>query len=363
MDGGSTLAPGIYFGLEESTYHAVPALSASGIKNLLISPLDFWVASPFNPDYEDRKTDAMIAGTAFHRRLLEPARFAELYAPVPSKDDYPDAIDGAADLKAECDRLGLKKSGTIGDLCARILDAEPAAQLWPVIRADLLAQSEGRTLLKREVLSDIERAARIVFAHQSAAKALTGGYPEVSIFWTDEETGVPMKARADYLKVRAIVDIKTFSNSLGRPIDAAVAAAVANERHHVQAVVYSAAVAAAKEMLLRDKSTAIHNLGNDQIPDEWLIQFAACRDHAFTFVFIEQGAVTNVKVREFRRVETFAGMGATINAYWQAGHAGFREGVRRYAHFMKTLGPDRPWIEDEPMRPFTDQEMPLYMLG
>ena len=36
------VADGFYFDLPEDDYHAIPALSASGIKNLLISNPDFW---------------------------------------------------------------------------------------------------------------------------------------------------------------------------------------------------------------------------------------------------------------------------------------------------------------------------------
>jgi hypothetical protein len=356
-------APGIYFGLDESVYHADPALSSSGIRNLLVSPLDYWVNSSLNPDYVDEKTDAMITGTAFHRRLLEPVRFAELYAGAPSKEDYPDAIDGGEALKAECERLGLKKGGKIEDLCDRILDSDPKAKLWPVIKQGILAGLEGKTLLKRETMADIERVARFVFAHESAAKALTGGAAEVSIFWLDPETGVRMKARLDYLKVKAIADVKSFSNPLAKPIDAAVASAVANGRYDVQAVIYDVAVAHAKAMLRRDKTKAIHHVSGPVPENDWLVSLAACERHAFAFVFIETGPVTNVRVREFRKTESYGGLGGTINLYWQSGETGFREGLRRYVQCMKIFGKDKPWVEDEPMRPFNDQEFPLYLFN
>lgn len=356
-----THEPGIYFGLDEEAYHADPALSSSGIRNLLISPLDYWTNSRLNPDYVDEKTPAMIAGTAFHRRLLEPERFASMYAGMPSKADYPDAIDGGEALAAECARLGLKKSGTIAERCERILDADPRARLWPVIQQGLLAGLEGKTLLKADVLADIERTAAIISAHQSAAKALTGGHAEVSVFWIDPNTGVRMKARIDYLKIKATVDIKTFSNPMGKPIDAAVASAVANNRYDVQAVVYDAAVKAAKEMLRTKKLDALH--GAEAVDHEWLLNFAACKDHAFVFVFIEQGPVTNVRVREFRRTETHGGNGASANLYWQAGEAGVAEALRRYAECMRTFGPNQPWIEDRPMTPFADTEFPIYLFN
>jgi len=351
--------PGIYFGLPEDEYHKDPALSSSGIRKLLTSSLDFWVNSPMNPAYVDEKTEAMIVGTAFHRRLLEPERYAATCAVAPSREEYPDAIDGAEDLRKLCGDLGVKKSGTIADMCERILEANPDAELWPVIKAQLLKQTEGKIVLRPSVAEDIERAARIVLMHQAAAKAMTGGYSEVSIFWIDSESGVRLKARLDYLKVKAIVDLKTFSNSLGKPVRAAVASAVANGGYHIQAVMYDQAVRAAKHLLRTRKSAAVHFVGHD-VPNDWLTSFAACESHAFVFVFIEQGPVTNVVVREFRRSD---GQGGTENLYWSSGMAGVREAIRVYETCMATHGPDKPWIIDYPMAPFGDVEFPIWMMN
>lgn len=354
-------APGIYFNMDEATYHASPALSSSGIRHLLVSPLDYWTNSRLNPAYTDQKTDAMILGTAFHRRLLEPEKFVSMYGAWPNPADYPNAVDGGDDLKALCGQLGLKKSGKIADMCERILEANPDAELWPVIKADLIKRQAGRILLKASELSDIERAARIIFAHQSAARALTGGFSEVSIFWIDEETGVPLKCRVDNLKVKVIVDVKSFSNPLGKPIGNAVAGAVANGRYDVQAVIYDAGVDAAKRLLRSHGAQVLH--GADNIENDWLLAFAACERHAFAFVFVETGPVTNVRVREFKEIEGFGGQGMTQNAYWSSGLSGFRRGVRKYVECMKKFGQDKPWIEDEPMKPFNDMDFPIYMFN
>jgi hypothetical protein len=353
--------PGIYFNMDEDEYRKAPALSSSGIRDLLISPLDYWSNSPSNPAYVDQKTDAMILGTAMHRRLLEPERFKAMYAAWPRPEDYPNAVDGGDALKALCGELGLKKSGKIADLCERILEANPDAQLWPVIKGDLIKRQAGRTLLKASDLEDIERAARFVFAHQSAAKALTGGYSEVSIFWIDDETGVPLKARLDNLKVKVTVDVKSFSNPLGKPIAAAVAGSVANGRYDVQAVTYDAGVEAVKRLLRERGSSVLHGAG--EIPNDWLLAFAACQRHTFAFVFVETGPVTNVRVREFKEWEGHGGQGMSANAYWSAGLSGFRRGVLKYQECMKRFGPHRPWIEDEPMKPFNDMEFPMHMFN
>jgi hypothetical protein len=52
-----------------------------------------------------------------------------------------------------------------------------------------------------------------------------------------------MKARLDYLKPRAIVDLKTVGNPHGKPVAQAVNVALANYRYHVQAAVYQEAAA------------------------------------------------------------------------------------------------------------------------
>src|SRR6185437_7168075 len=345
------IEPGIYFGMPEEQYHSIRALSSGGVRDLLVSPLTYWVGSPFNPDREDEKTASMLDGTAFHRRLLEPEKFDAIYAVEPTKGDaFKDALDGGEALRAECERLGLKKSGTIAELCARILEANPQAQLWPVIEKTLRAKLEGRELLKLDTMKVIERAADLIFRHHSATKALSGGMAEVSIFWTDEETGVPMKIRPDYLKTKIAIDLKSFVNMLGRPLNAAIASAVKSNGYGIQAVMYGDGIEQAKKMLRSMKSKAIHNLDGREIPDEWIIAVASCPLHAFAFLFVERGPVTNVRLREYRRAE---GPGSQ-NAYWEADFAAYRQGVNTFVDWMERIGPDQPWVEDQPMLPFSD---------
>jgi hypothetical protein len=349
-------ADGIYFGMDEAVYHALPRLSSSGIRNLMISPLDYWTNSYLNPQYEDVKTDAMVIGTAFHRRLLEPDRFKKIYAVRPVPSEYPDAIDGHAALKDRCKELGLKLGGKISDLCDRIIEADPKARLWPVIEQGILEKLKGCTLLKRADMADIERMAAMVLQHQSAAKAISGGQAEVSILWTDPESGVPLKVRVDYLKVKIGMDVKSFSNPYGKPINAAISGNMATNRYGVQAAMYMDGIEAAKAMLRRHKTKVL--FGADYIDNGWLVHFAACERHAFAFLFIEQGAVTNVRLREFRSQDA---PGAETNLYWRKGREDYRAGVARYVECANKFGFNRPWVEDEPMRAFRDEEFPLYM--
>lgn len=340
-------APGIYFGLEESEYHADPSLSSSGIRKLLVSPLTYWASSHMNPDYEDATTDAMLAGKAFDKRIVEgEVAFYEDIAVALDPADYPDAVAGGADLRVRCADLGLVKNGTIAEMCARILEADGDAQLWPLMVEAHAEENAGKQFISADLEKRIQRSARIVEAHPSARKAFDGGHPQVSVFWIDEETGVPMKSRFDYLKIRSVVDLKTFSNPLGKRLDTAVAHAVANYRYHVQAAVYMDAAERAKHL---------PTFGEGPTP-EWRAAFEESPDHAFVFVFQESGAAPNLRIREFRRL-----VNGKPTVAWQSGHDAYRYAVNLYTRFRDQYG-ENPWIDDQPMTPFTDDEFPIWMM-
>lgn len=342
--------PGVYFGMPENEYHADPSLSASGIKNLDVSLLTYWVDSVLNPEREDRTTKPMTAGKALHKLIIEGQdAFDEAYATIPEKPYG--AIDGGDDLKAKCGELGLKKTGKIIDLCLRIREAEPDAVLWPFILRDFKEANESKIILSAEDAYNIAFPSAIIEKHPVALKAFTGGYPEVSIFWRDPETNMPMKARLDYLKTLAVVELKSFSNPFGKPLDKAIGHAVANHRYYVDAAVRLEAAEQAKKM-------DVKQWHGELPPPEWIEAFKACPTHALVFVFLEQGKCPNIRVREWRKSETKRG---SDSPYFVKGEMAFREGVERYAQCMEHFGPDIPWMNIEPMTPFVDIDFPMWM--
>ena len=351
MDNLKVQSPGIYFGMPEEIYHADPSLSASGIKDLDVSRLTYWINSVLNPLREDKNTKPMTAGKALHKSIIEgPEAFNEAYAMIPEKPD--NALDGGAELKDKCADLGLKKSGSIAELCERIREADKDAVLWPDVLRDFREKNEGKIFLTSAEAYDIEFPSAIIAKHPTALKAFTGGYPEVSIFWRDEETNVPLKSRIDYLKAKAVVELKSFSNPFGKPLDKAIGHAVANHRYFVDAAVRLEGAEQAKKM----KPDQWHG----ELPSgEWIDAFKKCSVHTVAFVFLEQGKCPNIRLREWRRSEK---KGGDNNAYYYKGQLAFREGVERYAECMKHFGPDIPWMNIEPMTPFIDGfDFPIWM--
>lgn len=349
--------PGIYFDLPAEDYHAYPALSASGIKDILVSPLTYYVSSPWNPNrVDDDPTEARVNGTAAHVRVLEgKAAFDDAYAYRPDPADYPEALAGHEALKAKCRALGLKMGGSSLDLCARIREVEPDAVLWPDIEARVLADSTGKTILPAKKRWEIELPAKVVECYPEARKAFGGGYPEVSIFWVDRETGVPMKCRIDFLKIHAVVELKTFTNTFGMAVERAVARAITNYRYHVQLAVYLDGVETIKEPIRSGKATieGVHD-------PEWLADFAASPEHAGVFVFLESGKAPNCLVKRFRRHIAGADRQATENLYWSKAMQDYRRGVERFVECRERFGDDM-WIEGGPMSDLKDEDFPLYM--
>ena len=66
---------------------------------------------------------------------------------------------------------------------------------------------------------------------------LSGGAPEVSVFWTDDR-GIKCKARFDYLKSADFADFKTFANSMRKDVQKCIADAIAYDRIYIQVAFY-----------------------------------------------------------------------------------------------------------------------------
>lgn len=355
MDGATLpqttgLADGLYFDLPFEDYVAEPRFSFHLGKALLISPLTAW-ADYVDPDREDIDTKARKMGRALHCRLLEgEAVFRERFAVKPENNG--DYLDGSDELKNRCGELGLPKNGTIAAMCDRILEADPDALLWPVFMKAWAAENEGKTILTEAQWRETELRARIAPMHPDLERgAFQGGYPEVSILWTDRETGVRCKNRIDWLKVKSLIELKTFSNQSELPIGKAVARALTGRKYHMQGRIELEAVQQAKRF-------AAAGAVAGPVDPEWLKAFAEQIDHQLVWVFIQSGRVPEIRVRRFERHVRGAAAGSTENLHWTHGEDCFRQALREYRDCLEHYGNDAstPWVSPEPMRAFQDEE-------
>lgn len=336
---GEAIPDGVYFGFDEEAYHAAPALSASGIKNLLVSPMDFWArASWLNPDYESEDSYAKSLGKAYDKRITEGKEaFYSVYAEALDPKAYPNALRTADEIKERLKLAELKTSGKKDDLVARLLEHDPSAEIWDTLISEHAEANAGKELLPRDQIHRIELAAAMIEKHPQLCKSFTGGYPQVSIFWHDEN-GVPMKARLDYLKTRAIVDLKTFSNAQGKPIDRAVAYNIASYKYHVQVAVYLEAVEAAKSLPINGEPEPI-----------WLNKWREADDPEFLFVFQQTGVAPVARGYVFPKALAL-----------DCARIEVRGAKETFALCVDTFGTD-PWIDTVNIRTFEDLEFPAFM--
>lgn len=338
---------GVYFGLPEEQYHQAVALSASGMKWLRVSSMDWWARSPLNADPDDEEdSDARIIGTAYHKRILEGRdAFYARYAPEIDPLAYPDAIRTNEEIIAAIEAASGPQKGLKGlrkaDLVARLADIAPQVRVWETLCREHAERHAGKEMLSAKVIRRIEIAAKMIEAHPQLCKAFVGGYPEVSIFWTDAETGCPRKSRLDYWKPRAITDLKSFDNR-GIPLDKAIAKAVAGWKYHFQARFYLDAVEAARGLIAEGKVFGA-------VETEFLGAVSAANDCTFLFVFQAKGPapVARGKVLAPGMIMDIARMEID-------------QALTQWARCWETYGAD-PWVDIADISTFDDQEFPVFL--
>jgi len=157
-------------------YHAMRSLSASGAWLLAEEcAAKFLWRSPWNPLFEHEAKTEFDIGVAAHLAVLEPKR----------QDNSIVLID-AGDYRT-----------------ARAREARD------------LARTEGKVPLLPYQFDIVRAIAGSIRAHPIAAEAFREGEAEVTLTWHEPETGVPCKARPDYLPShqRWVVDLKTAQSA------------------------------------------------------------------------------------------------------------------------------------------------------
>ncbi len=327
----------VVFGMPEDEYHAHPAFSSSGARQLLVSPLTFWAASRMNPHHEETETDAKEYGKAYHKLVLEGLEaFEAAYAPSLDAADYPNHLKSGDQLKEKCGDLGLPKHGKLSDMAARIRAVDKEVPLFEEVLAEHELKYKGRTYLSKKEWRQLAFAWKVLQESRVGA-LLTGGHPEVSIFWTDGQTGVKCKARIDYLKPNHAIDSKSFSNVQARPVPEAVGTSITNYKYPIQGRMYIDGL----EQVMRNIDDP--RLGNRN---------AAV---TFSFLFQESGAAPNIEVRDFTQWDPEG----RPNAYWVLAESRYRMAIEQHANMYGQFG-EQPWILPVERRALRDEDLPAY---
>lgn len=231
---------GVYAGISNSEYHGGPGISKSGLDIINRSPAHFYHAQ--NSERKPSTPDQQI-GTLTHSLVLEPETFWDEYARPFNAAQFPDALVTNDDVKARLKDLNEKVSGRKDDLIERLRAADPEAIFLDDCRAEHERENDGKTLITEDQLATAEAMRDAINAHPKAGKLFTDGQAELSVYWTDDETGVLCRCRPDYLRNDGVVvDLKTALDAS----EDAFPRSVEKWRYHVQAAFYLDGLRAAK---------------------------------------------------------------------------------------------------------------------
>ena len=333
---------GVYFSLPDCDYFADPALGSTDLKRLLISPAEYWCESLYNPRRPPDGSRYKERGHALHAHVLfGETEFDRLFARELRREDHPTALATVEDLKKALAQIGMSTSGRKDDLMSRLRNSSTGVTIFDDL-VDAQAKS-GLTVLKAEDYDRVVVAGAMIKRNPALERCFENGVPEVSVFW--EQDGVRLRARFDYLRLQSIVDLKSFTNSMDRPIEQAINSTFWNRRHDIQASHYLTGREAMRRHIREGR------VFGDMDPD-WLKSVADQDQYVFVFVYhtLSGAIVTRGKiVRRGAHVDGAAGV-AIQKALdvWKTNYEIFKEDM---------------WVDMSPITEITADDEPLWMRG
>lgn len=295
---------GVYFGMSDALYRKDTAIGSTDHKSLAAFPEGYWW-DRFGPDLDDDAGDtpARALGRGVHAHVLE----------------------GADVFKSRFVRrpAGLKR----------------------VTEKDLAIYCpRGETMLGPKAYDRVLKSSTIIRSHPDLREALTNGFPEVSIIYTVETDQGPVrcKARVDYFKPRAIVDLKSINPMLPVPFKVQCIRSIRKFKYEVQTDQYLEAREEAAKLIRAGK---VWVMSGPRPSDEWL-QSVVDEDFAFVWIFWAS-----------------AGPPLVWTAHMSPGNPRLAEARsiiiqarRNYLRFVKQFGLDRPWVIHEPISELTPDD-------
>jgi hypothetical protein len=205
-------------------------LGYSSIKELFLSPSEWWNSSPHNPlravvDDDENKL-AFKRGAALHTHVLDgPRLYDRVYGTMPTRYSHPDALDTVEELKEACAIYGLDDRGLKSSLVQRLVTARKKDKRMAGVEILLDLQDQFSRTGKKAIAQSDDFRIRMLYRmmmrspeelklpdgdHITLKSALEKSLTEVSIYWVDEN-GIRQRARFDLLKPNFTGDLKSIT--------------------------------------------------------------------------------------------------------------------------------------------------------
>jgi hypothetical protein len=310
----------------------------------MISPLHYYWYSRANPERRpDSETPSMLYGKAIHKCVLEGREaFDSLYA-LKAPPPVEGSLISQDDLRRRCEELGLAKSGTKAEQIKRIRQIDTTTPIYQEQLDEHLKTTEGKSLLDHQDWAEILLAAQNIRSNPHLKSSFEGGFPEVSMF--ADVNGVPMRARFDYLKISAIVDLKSTRNVLGTPWDQAVTNFLARGNYYIQATHYLRMRGLIRKFLKEGR------VFGDYDP-KWLAKVASVPDPWFVWVVYQaDGAPLTFGVKFNHENADYArGIDQIATAIEY-----YKDGFERYGSTQ--------WVEETKIENYENLPWPMWRVG
>jgi hypothetical protein len=343
--------PGIHFRVPEDDYHRDTSLGSTSLKELVLDPIEYQHERLHGA--ERKETFALKWGAAIHCRTLEGRlSLAQRFPIAPAITDYEDRVlDTVEHLRSHCKLIGVKPAGTKkSDYIAAIREFDPEVLIWDEIVARFEAENVGKTIIPRDALEHIERAAQWMQRDRKLAPVMedgtfTAGASEVSIFYVDN--GVRLKARLDHLLAHAVIDLKSFRPIMAERLIPAAKKSVSRMRYDVQAAAYIRALRAAA--LLYAEGKVFNNPYGAEFLDT-VFKTLAADEMKWIWVLIKASGAPQPVVAEFdMRSMIFKTAAMEVD-----------DAIKKYGEHLAEFGLDQDWVPDNPAEVWGDTDFPAY---
>jgi hypothetical protein len=307
-------ALGVYWNLDEDSYHADIALGSTDIRRLARDPREFWWGSRFNTiseeddeESESKGKDAKLVGKAMHAAVLEGREALEArFAPAFHKGNVKAGIEERKIIAAE--------------------GKEPIRfKAWK------------RTLVASSIIRNDP--------YVGEAFNNTIG-TELSVFWQCPRTGMKKKARFDAVKMRALVDFKTITNRDDKVFEQLCHEHIGKYGYYTQAAYYLDAWDNIPTLLA---SGAVFNAPSPEHVAR-LKKAAANELTAFVFVFLQKAGAPLV-------------WGTTIspgNGLIDNARDDIELAEANWKEYVAKFGTDQPWLLSKPLAELDINEIPAW---
>lgn len=398
--------PGIYFGMDDETYHALPALSASGVKLMAASSMLFWARTSWlNPEREEQVAEAekdkdhLPIGKAYHVRILEgKAAFDSRFVAKPDKPDFgEDVIQGTDAIKAAIMRLEetpytrvatgetvpvpkkpgetkpVTRAAVKADWIEQLQALDPEARIYEVLMIDFEkgfeAEHVGKAQLPAKVVRRIEIAAAMIERDPGIGPQVKGGEAEVTLICYDPATGVPLKARVDKMKFTKKIDLKTLANQRERSIREAIRWEIAGYKYLVQPVFYDYVSEIVRGLVREHGASVVHSWEMRNDPGEstsaWRDEEARWKEEHGDRVAFALKWASHRTGDDFGWLFQQKGMAPVSRLIW-CPRRGIKRAIvedivgreiRRFRELSDGFGVD-PWLDIADPEQFADEDLP-----